>query len=53
MSKIVWVVFGVMVVTLVVFVGLYLFAGLREYIQAVSTIRSLPTKQIVRAEYKF
>lgn len=53
MKRIFWIVAIFFVFVLTLFFALYQFAGLKEYLQAVSLIRSLPAEQRAKAELKF
>ncbi len=53
MKRIIWIVAIFFVFVLTLFFVLYQFAGLKEYLQAVSLIRSLPAEQREKAELKF
>lgn len=53
MKRIVWGVVIFLIIIFLAFLGLYQFAGLKQYVQATSAIRALPGDERAKAEYKF
>lgn len=53
MKKIVWVVAILVIVLILIFLGLYQFAGLKQYFQVLTTLRALPVEQRAKDEFKF